>query len=346
MVSGATTVQLCVAGVASTLPTRSTACTANVWAPTVTFSTCGEVHGSNGPPSSEHSNTSCEAGVTLSVPEKANVATLLPVLAAGPESIAVSGAVVSGGTSIVHVMGHGRGLDEAEPARRLDRERVLGVRQVGVGLRRAAGGERRAVERADVGGARLVGGEHERCGRVERRRLGRRADRRRRLAEHREGVGGRRRVEVPGEVDRADLERVRAALQVELGRHRAVAERLAVQRALERRVGLVAREAERRQGAERDLGRRAGGDRRLRVDRVDDGPGVLHRRHVDQQVLLDGRDLEGVLAGLAGCCTPSARCRPAAGRRRASTAGRPPGRRPRTRTATGSCARSGRRASA
>ena len=67
------------------------------------FSVCGEVHGSNGPPSSEHSNTSCAAGVTLSVPENVNRATLLPVLAAGPESIVVSGASVSGGTSIVHV---------------------------------------------------------------------------------------------------------------------------------------------------------------------------------------------------------------------------------------------------
>jgi hypothetical protein len=55
----------------------------------------------NGAPSSEHWNASSAAGVTSSVPEKVKVALVLVVVDPGPESIVVSGAIVSAGSSTV-----------------------------------------------------------------------------------------------------------------------------------------------------------------------------------------------------------------------------------------------------
>ena len=53
-----------------------------------------ELHGEKDPPSSIHSN------VDGSLAEKLNVAAMLGVVAAGPESIVVSGGVVSAGVEV------------------------------------------------------------------------------------------------------------------------------------------------------------------------------------------------------------------------------------------------------
>ena len=59
------------------------------------MSVSGELHVSNGAPSSEHSNASRWAGVALSVAKNSNVASWSPVWPLGPERIPVPGPVVA-----------------------------------------------------------------------------------------------------------------------------------------------------------------------------------------------------------------------------------------------------------
>ena len=67
-----------------------------VCSPGSTESVSGELHGSNGAPSSEHSYSSMWAGVALSVPNHSNSASVSPVWAGGPARMPVPGASVSG----------------------------------------------------------------------------------------------------------------------------------------------------------------------------------------------------------------------------------------------------------
>jgi hypothetical protein len=104
VVSGASIVQLWTTGVGSTLPARSIACTRSSCAPTASaWSVCGVVQASKSALSSEHWYVSSAAGVPASLPDRVKVAALLPVVALGPETIVVSGAVVSAGGTIVQV---------------------------------------------------------------------------------------------------------------------------------------------------------------------------------------------------------------------------------------------------
>src|SRR5918999_5617952 len=100
----ATTVQLRLAGVASTFSSASVAKTSNVWGPaeSPTYS-MPLSQSSSAPPSSEHSNVMSTGAVRLSVALKTKVAEVLVVVApsASARSIAVSGASASG-ASIVH----------------------------------------------------------------------------------------------------------------------------------------------------------------------------------------------------------------------------------------------------
>ena len=94
---GAATSQVRVAGVASALPARSTARTRNVCSPgSSSVNGSGELHASNGAPSSEHSYVRSTAGVALSEAVNSNVVSRSPTRPAGPASSAVPGAVSSG----------------------------------------------------------------------------------------------------------------------------------------------------------------------------------------------------------------------------------------------------------
>jgi hypothetical protein len=96
---GGVTRQLWTAGVGSTLPAASRAMTRSWCTPTARPVSCsGEVHELNEAPSTEHWNV--EPG---SFETKVSVALVLAVSAAGPLSIVVSGAVVSGGAWIVQL---------------------------------------------------------------------------------------------------------------------------------------------------------------------------------------------------------------------------------------------------
>src|SRR5688572_14423145 len=93
---GARMVHSYVAGVESTLPARSVACTRNTWSPGErSVYSIGESHDSSGSASSEHSN--------VAPPSAANVnpAVVCVVVAAGSDRILVSGGVVSGGARTV-----------------------------------------------------------------------------------------------------------------------------------------------------------------------------------------------------------------------------------------------------
>jgi hypothetical protein len=93
VVSGATVsiVQLCVAGVASTLPAPSLARTRNWWASSARPEYWrGEAQDAKAAPSSEHSNVTPD-----SLDEKLKLALVLDVSADGAEEIVVSGATVS-----------------------------------------------------------------------------------------------------------------------------------------------------------------------------------------------------------------------------------------------------------
>ncbi|OLT23480.1 hypothetical protein BJF78_32240 [Pseudonocardia sp. CNS-139] len=108
----AVTVQIQVAGTPSVLPATSTARTANVWPPTARpVTVCGEVHGVNAAPSRLHSKAA--SGSSEANSNDASVAT---VVASGPLSITVSGAVVSGGGG-VRVQLCTAGVGSALPAR-------------------------------------------------------------------------------------------------------------------------------------------------------------------------------------------------------------------------------------
>ena len=91
VVSGVSTVHVKSAAVASTFPAASIACTWKVCGPTARpVKVVGEVHVANASPSSAHANV--EPG---SLAEKVKLALLLVVVAAGPESIVVSGGTAS-----------------------------------------------------------------------------------------------------------------------------------------------------------------------------------------------------------------------------------------------------------
>jgi hypothetical protein len=80
------------------LPARSTARTAKVCRPPARFETVvGESHGANAAPFSAHSNVAFGSLV-----EKMNVALVLVVVAAGPDTTVVSGAIVSADGSTAH----------------------------------------------------------------------------------------------------------------------------------------------------------------------------------------------------------------------------------------------------
>src|ERR671914_1130162 len=88
------------AGVGSTLPAMSTARIWKRWVPGSSESVSGELHGSNGPLLTEHSNSTRCPGVALSVPKNSNVASVSPVRPLGPEVMPVPGGLVS--SVIVH----------------------------------------------------------------------------------------------------------------------------------------------------------------------------------------------------------------------------------------------------
>jgi hypothetical protein len=102
------TVQVEVAGVASTLPAASIARTSNLWLPSASeLRLRGEMHAAQAPASVESSRHWNEATPEppASVPEKVKLAEAEALRAGGPESIEVFGAMVS----TVHV-------DEADVA--------------------------------------------------------------------------------------------------------------------------------------------------------------------------------------------------------------------------------------
>ncbi len=90
----ASTVKLRVAGDASTLPAASTARNATLWAPPERPENAfGDVQSAKSPESSLH----CSFAVSPGVPWNVKVASAWLMVPEGPESIIVSGAVVSGG---------------------------------------------------------------------------------------------------------------------------------------------------------------------------------------------------------------------------------------------------------
>ena len=100
VVSGATvsaiTRQVCCAGEPSTLPAGSVARTRRSWLPTDRPLSClGDVQAVKAPPSSEHSNVE-----NSWLDEKPIDALVLSVSASGPESIVVSGGVLSGAPKV------------------------------------------------------------------------------------------------------------------------------------------------------------------------------------------------------------------------------------------------------
>ena len=96
---GTTTVQLWLAGVASTLPAVSVACTWNVCTPAdKTVYVVGEVQALNEPPSS------LQAKVAVSVAVKLKVAEVEATVPVGPEVIVVSGGVLSTVTFVLAVV--------------------------------------------------------------------------------------------------------------------------------------------------------------------------------------------------------------------------------------------------
>ena len=147
-----------------------------------------------------------------------------------------------------------------------------GQLRLGVGHRRGARGGLGAVERADVRRAGLVGREGEGGRRVRGRRRRAVEDRRDRRAGDGELVGRRRRVGVAGSgrprARAASWRRrsgVNSAVLSAAARRTSSTPALGArgQRALELGVRLVAGEGEQRGRVERDLGVRAGDDRRL-----------------------------------------------------------------------------------
>jgi hypothetical protein len=97
--TGACTVQLWLAGVPSVLPAASIARTLKLCAPTAKLLWVNPgVHAAKGPPSREHSKVEPD-----SLAENVNVALVLVVEAAGPESIVVSGGVESEGDATVQL---------------------------------------------------------------------------------------------------------------------------------------------------------------------------------------------------------------------------------------------------
>jgi hypothetical protein len=87
------------AGVGSTFPDASVAWTRNSWIPSARPTYCrGEAHAAKAAPSSEHAND--EPGL---LEENEKLALALGLSAGGPESIVVSGSVVSGGGWIVQL---------------------------------------------------------------------------------------------------------------------------------------------------------------------------------------------------------------------------------------------------
>ena len=172
-------------------------------------------------------------------------------------------------------VGLARLLDEEEGVPARDLERVVADLEPVVGDGRRAGDRIGAVERAPEDDAGLIRRERERRARLlrVRERLARRAgvDRGHGRADDLPREGHGRRVDVLARVDRADEQRVVAGLEAgELHRvvgHRAGAafeDRRAdrIQRALEGRADLVAREGEDRGQGDRDAGRRSLVDRR------------------------------------------------------------------------------------
>ena len=266
---------------------------------------------------------SSSGGVWSSVPVNSNVVEL--EFGAGFRSIDVSGGAVSMPSTIDH--SYSAGSCSVDLARGRDHAQVVVARhQVLVRHRRRAGLERPEVERALEGRVGHVGVEVDDRLRAQRlaaggeveRRLGRREAGRLRIrpgqelgrdAQQAPGVG-RGLADVALEVDRADVEGVRAdlglleaPLEAAL-RHvldgveaaRLVAEQ--VDLALEGHVGLVRVEREERVG-QPGLGRRREVDDRLRrVVRRQRlvGPGVLRRGRVGEQAEVDRADLDRVLA--------------------------------------------------
>jgi hypothetical protein len=94
--SGAPTIsQVRSAGVGSTLPAMSVERIRNVCAPGSSEIVSGVLHGSNGRPSTEHSNSIRWPGVALSVPKNSNVASVSPVRPLGPAAMPVPGGLSS-----------------------------------------------------------------------------------------------------------------------------------------------------------------------------------------------------------------------------------------------------------
>ncbi len=112
VVSGAvvSTVNECLSGVESVLPSSSVASTSNVWGPSPSVAAVnGELHDAKAPASTRHWN------VDVSLAEKVKVGVVSFVNAGGPESIAVWGATVS--TANERLAGVGSVLPNASVAR-------------------------------------------------------------------------------------------------------------------------------------------------------------------------------------------------------------------------------------
>ena len=242
----------------------------------------GDVHGSAGAPSSEHSIVA--PGIVLA---KANVAVV--------ESVGSAGACVkSTPMPIVHSCSCQATSRLPAGIGRPHGEHVVAADQAGVRLRRRARLVE-AVEEALERRAGIAARERERrlgAGRVLGREPG---DRGHRRTVDGPRVGGRRRVLVAGGVDGAHAEGVLAGGQLEqLERGLARVERRAVERAVERRADLRRREGERgvRVACQRQ---RVLGDRRVGrgdVGRAVDGPRERRRVGLDEAELVGRRDLE------------------------------------------------------
>ena len=150
---GCWTVQLKLAGVASTLPSASIALTRKVCPPTLRpLYSIGVSHSANAAPSREHSKVG-----STSLAWKVNEA-----LVAGLEASGVAGDRRLGRHRHGPLVQVRRLVDRSELVPRGDLEGVVAVEEPGVRLRRGAEGGLEPVERAEVVHAVLVGVERER----------------------------------------------------------------------------------------------------------------------------------------------------------------------------------------
>ena len=287
--SVASTSQVYVTSVASVFPAASLARTFSVWEPSASAGAVnGVAQGAQPPPSRSHSKVAGD-----SVEPRPNVGVESGLGCAGVETKDVFGAVTS--TVQACVAGVASRLPAASFAR-TSKVWAASVRPVyDTGLEQLAkappsrrhskpGPASEAMnEKLGARGVR-VGGR----GGGNRRVRGRRVDR--------EDEGGRACVDVPGDIRRADVERVGVlGERAERQRARRRRPRAAVQAHLERRPGLGRAE---REGRRRVLGRggRRGVERRVGGDRVD--PDGL-REHAGvvadpvERAVLDGRDALG-----------------------------------------------------